>query len=205
MALKDIFTMVKADKYIADGREELIKAQEAEVEDKTYQIGEISQKTGLQKTANGWVKPKKGNAGSAKKELAKRENNPGYRPEKVYSESKPAAESKPAENDRESRINEYWRKIRKETHPVVRMAAELDRGTFDDDVIDTMGDGQSMEDLARSLISPAYEEDGYIPQEKLDSARKIIRKRYKALESEAIGDAAPRVLTGDTRIRVRKA
>jgi hypothetical protein len=38
----------------------LIKAQEAETEDKVYQIGEISQKTGLQKTANGWVKPKNG-------------------------------------------------------------------------------------------------------------------------------------------------
>ena len=34
MALKDIFTMVKADKYTADGREELIKAQEAETESK---------------------------------------------------------------------------------------------------------------------------------------------------------------------------
>lgn len=28
------------------------------VEDRTYNIGEISEKTGLQKTANGWVKPK---------------------------------------------------------------------------------------------------------------------------------------------------
>ena len=139
--LKDIFTMIKADKYTADGCEELNKAREADVEDRTYQIGEISQKTGLQKTANGWVKPKKGNAGSAKKdasgaakmtpeqkskweakaanssetiaslknfissmskpeakanphadeiveiykkELAKREKNSGYRPEKVY-------------------------------------------------------------------------------------------------------------------------
>lgn len=69
MALKDIFTMVKADRYTADGREELNKAREADVEDRTYQIGEISQKTGLQKTANGWVKPKNGKvAGSAKKE-----------------------------------------------------------------------------------------------------------------------------------------
>ena len=57
MALKNLFDMVKADKYTADGREALIKAQEAETEDKVYQIGEISQKTGLQKTANGWVKP----------------------------------------------------------------------------------------------------------------------------------------------------
>lgn len=60
MALKNLYDMVKADRYTADGREALIKAQEAETEDKVYQIGEISQKTGLQKTANGWVKPKNG-------------------------------------------------------------------------------------------------------------------------------------------------
>jgi hypothetical protein len=57
MALKNLFDMVKADRYTADGREVLIKAQKEETEDKVYQIGEISQKTGLQKTANGWVKP----------------------------------------------------------------------------------------------------------------------------------------------------
>lgn len=50
--------MAKADRYTADGREAIAKAREADVEDRTYQIGEISQKTGLQKTAEGWVKPK---------------------------------------------------------------------------------------------------------------------------------------------------
>lgn len=66
MALKDIFTMVKADRYTQDGREEIIKAQKTEVEDRTYNIGEISQKTGLMKTANGWVEPPKGKAKGAK-------------------------------------------------------------------------------------------------------------------------------------------
>lgn len=68
MALKNLFDMVKADRYTADGREELNKAQEEETEDKVYQIGEISQKTGLQKTANGWVKPKNGAAPAKKQE-----------------------------------------------------------------------------------------------------------------------------------------
>ena len=60
MALKNLFDMVKADKYTADGREAIIKAQEAATEDarRTYQIGEISEATGLQKTANGWKPPK---------------------------------------------------------------------------------------------------------------------------------------------------
>jgi hypothetical protein len=68
MALKDLYKMTKADRYTADGREALIKAQEAETEDKVYQIGEISQKTGLQKTANGWIKPKNRAAPAKKQE-----------------------------------------------------------------------------------------------------------------------------------------
>ena len=70
MALKDLFEMTKADRYTADGCEELNKAREAATEDarRTYKIGEISQATGLQKTANGWVKPKSGKAAGAKSE-----------------------------------------------------------------------------------------------------------------------------------------
>lgn len=70
MSLQNIFQMIKADRYTADGREELIKARTEETEDRTYNIGEISEKTGLQKTANGWVKPKKDGAGSAKKDAS---------------------------------------------------------------------------------------------------------------------------------------
>lgn len=59
MALNDIFTMIKADKYTQNGREELIKAQQAETEDKTYKPGEISETTGKQKQPDGsWKFPK---------------------------------------------------------------------------------------------------------------------------------------------------
>ena len=68
MALENLFEMVKADRYTQDGREAIIKAQEKETEDKVYNIGDISQKTGLQKTANGWVKPKNGKQAGAKAE-----------------------------------------------------------------------------------------------------------------------------------------
>lgn len=57
MDLKNLLEMQKADKYTQDGRDTIIKAQ---TEDKVYQLGEISQKTGLQKTAKGWVQPKNG-------------------------------------------------------------------------------------------------------------------------------------------------
>lgn len=58
---------------MAEGREAIAKAREADVEDRTYQIGEISQKTGLQKTAEGWVTPK-GKANAAIEAKGKSEN-----------------------------------------------------------------------------------------------------------------------------------
>lgn len=257
MALKDIDKIIRADRYTQDGRDEVCKALEKETEDKTYNIGEISQTTGLQKTANGWVKPKKARTGAGKnvhgaeidriyekhqnriKELkAKGYTDEQIENDKVYQQTKEdmrnvgkkesklndkwqaqrAADdprgygyeeppNKSAEEARhEQLVNEYWQSIRKAKHsPVSRVAAELERGTFDDAVINTMGDGKSMEDLARDLISPAFEDDGYIPQDKLDQARRFINRRYRMLEEKAIsGDCAPRKLTGDCKVKVRK-
>lgn len=79
MSLQNIFEMAKADRYAADGRAELDKAREADVEDRTYQIGEISAKTGLQKTANGWVKPRAESNPAASKS-----------PEESFKSTKPA-------------------------------------------------------------------------------------------------------------------
>ena len=73
MSISNLWEMAKADRYTADGREAIAKAREADVEDKTYQIGEISQKTGLQKTAEGWVTPK-GKANAAIEAKGKSEN-----------------------------------------------------------------------------------------------------------------------------------
>lgn len=232
MALKDIDKIIRADRYTQDGRDEVCKAIEKETEDKKYNIGEISQKTGLQKTANGWVEPKKAKAGAGK--TPQKENptrsysfevgsngmpKPGtgkqvqtFKTKKEAQEAlkkQNAAESKPKsveEARHEHLVNEYWQSIRKaKLSPVARVAAELDRGTFDDDVINTMGDFQSMEDLARTMISPAFEDDGDIPQDKLDLARRFIKRRYRKLEEEAIsGDCAPRKLTGDCKVKVRK-
>ena len=61
MGIKSVFDIIKSDRYTADGCAKISAAQEDLAEDKVYQIGEISQKTGLQKTAEGW-KPPKSNA-----------------------------------------------------------------------------------------------------------------------------------------------
>ncbi len=60
MSLQNLFEMVKADRYTADGCEALNKAREADVEDRKYKNGEISETTGLMKTPKGWVEPPKG-------------------------------------------------------------------------------------------------------------------------------------------------
>ena len=55
MELKSVFEIVKADRYSKEGCEKIA----AEIEDKRYKTGEISQATGLQKQPDGsWAPPK---------------------------------------------------------------------------------------------------------------------------------------------------
>jgi hypothetical protein len=56
--------------------EQMYNEAKALVEDRTYQIGEISEKTGLQKTANGWRPPKKENKSKEKNIEKKAERKP---------------------------------------------------------------------------------------------------------------------------------
>ncbi len=183
MALKDIFNMIKADRYTADGREQVIKAQEAETEDRTYQIGEISQKTGLQKTANGWVKPKKGG-------------------NKVLSE-----QSKPVESKSESR---------KSKTPESKAAEWETKGKYQ---VKKFEDEKTLNNFLKEngfveegYTTTSFSEKGAVHEEVYKKGNETlvkltgpginkptIRKKIKASE-----DSAPRVLTGDTRIRVRK-
>ena len=151
MALKDIFKMTKANRYTADGREELIKAQEAVTEDRRYNIGEISEKTGLQKTANGWVKPNKGGAGKA--------------------ENKPAAEKPKTEKKQSLKLPD-------------------EKSSFSTDV-----------NRMKKLKKEDYKQYT-IQLEKLHSKYPI--NKWKDLLNKTTQDEDPRVLTGDTRIRVRK-
>ena len=68
MALKDLIKATKADRYTADGRDQLNEALQADVEDRTYKPGDISQKTGLQKQPDGsWAPPKGSSAAKHQK------------------------------------------------------------------------------------------------------------------------------------------
>lgn len=69
MALKDIFTMIKADRYTADGCEEIKKAQEAIAEDAGLPDGTMRHRKDGDyiKQAGKWVPAKSANGGAKKK------------------------------------------------------------------------------------------------------------------------------------------
>ena len=239
MALKDLFDMVKADRYTADGREAIIKAQEAETEDKVYQIGEISQKTGLQKTANGWVKPKNGKQPGAKENgplspakrkaerIAKMQEETGKEapygrtlkgtpktpddnPLTESTQTRAAAESKPDAADQRDKIGgeikgnleaakyyfdkaqsffltdpSYKTYMSKAKEYNGKAKAQADDNGFDWEEMHNRGITQAVEEFAIQNKSKATD-------------------AYSWIKREA-GDSAPRQLTGDTRIRVKKA
>lgn len=291
MALKDIFKMTKANRYTADGREELIKAQEAVTEDRRYNIGEISEKTGLQKTANGWVKPKggaernhgteqkkrgpgaihtpgKGNFGMDKMKEAAEKGLKGQELKEFMtgskSESKPAAGSKKIDYQvtekggkfyatghqfsdgsqlhagpfgSEKELHEFMNgspyKSTAESKPAESTSSApktestpeqknmLDYFKTVKEKVNSEGKGSvPLRDFKKaSEIQMAINKyndwkagrltrrggpDGILEGEELGKALKNDIERLGLNPSDVIGDSAPRVLTGDTRIRVRK-
>ena len=280
MALKDIYTMVKADRYTQDGREVLIKAQEAETEDARQPKGIYHWKSGdYRKEGDKYVKigPGTGGAGPlnpAKKKAARAEidlkkelwsdikkregalhakgkwrnleDDPEYAQLMKQYREMDEAESKPEpgpDRDDSPERQEYERQLSaqqaqraaddprgygyeeppmepaaeskpdpmqemRSTNTPIRTAAKIiERGDLDEAITNSMGDIESIQDIARDLLSPAFDAIGEdIPNNYLQHAVDYIQRRYKGLEQRAIsGDKAPRVLTGDTRIRVRKA
>lgn len=258
MALKDIFTMVKADRYTADGREEVIKAREAEIEDarRTYQNGEISEKTGLMKTPNGWVPPKETKFGKVKQNKegqwgvqTKQGKGSDFLKHKSEKEASRALanytagyntteRSKQDPHSNEARQVKQWNKetdkIRKENRaearaehashfqslqktpgaqrgtkefdkneyidsmknsknaPVSRMAREIQRETFDDEIKSTNGDKAKIESLTEKLLSPATESGIKISAESRENAKNLVESRYRQLNvsAESKPDAA---------------
>ena len=189
MALKNLFDMAKADRYTADGREAIIKAQEAETEDVKYQNGDISQKTGLMKTPNGWVEPPKNkeiqNAGKhaesvkaaqkAKKEEARRQQRAeGEANARAFQEKVDKGEIKPAAGPSDEEIEIFKDIIR-----------EFKKNP-----------NKKNEQIMNEAKSHLMKNRGMTPEQ----LGKIGRDVY----SEKTKDSAPRQLTGDTRVKVRK-
>ena len=241
MALTNLFEMVKADRYTQDGRDKINEAQK-EVEDVRYKIGDISQKTGLRKTAEGWVDPKtgqkpkgtkkpnkndsiakkeeigeeiKGNLNAAKYYFNKAQSfsttDPSYKTymlkAKEYNDKAKvqanenafdweemhnrgitqaveqyASESNGAEN---KQSNDMMSEMRNTDTPVRTAHSIINRGDLDNAITESAGDSETMEDIARDLLSPAFESLGEIPSNYLKNATDSLQKRYKLLEGRA--------------------
>lgn len=227
MGLQNIFEMVKADRYTADGREELAKAREADVEDRTYNIGEISQKTGLQKTANGWVKPKSGVAspnGSGGEVEKFVENNKSMWQKNVEkapdgrlkelaakSESKNVAEkevAKMAKAELEKRNSES----KPSANIKVSTLMDIDNKLWDKHGIqsgDEWRDNPDKFEDYKKTVKAELEKKG-VTKLSRDMYKKLENENYHTLNRalEELGmyskDSAPRALTGDCKVRVRK-
>lgn len=228
MALKDIFTMVKADRYTQDGREEIIKAQKTEVEDRTYNIGEISQKTGLMKTANGWVEPPKGKAkgaktGSGKSPVKQSSNTEKWTKTKDYLGNERISMKTPQgglvsiyETDNPKQKNNRFRVDTGEhadyfnTMEEAKAYAEKHHGEGSESkpsapkalkLPDEKSSFQTDVNRMKKLKKEDYKQ--YTVQlEKLHSKYPI--NKWTDLLNKTTSDSAPRVLTGDCKIRIKK-
>lgn len=166
MSLNNIFQMIKADRYTADGREEIKKALTEETEDRTYNIGEISEKTGLQKTANGWVKP-----------------------EKVYSDT--PSESKPEPSKEEKR-----EVIAKQKFDSVKEGDDVTAYGFKVKIVKKYPGNNSVD--VEFKDSKGEKQISHL------SILDIDDDSFNKKETGRTGDSAPRELTGDCKIRIRK-
>lgn len=213
MALNDIFTMIKADKYTQDGREELIKAQQAETEDKTYKPGEISETTGKQKQPDGsWKFPKQAGGKNAEKKdgLTNAEGKLSERGKLAYQEHAKKISNESLEslirnkdkayvkhNDEIAEIYKEELKRRNASKPDLKkedarkqlLELEKQRRSYKDDTVENYA-GHNIRLKQASLLRQA----GFNGRADFDNY----------LKEKMPNDSAPRVLTGDSKIRIRK-
>ena len=244
MALKNLFDMAKADRYTADGREELIKAQKEETEDVKYQNGDISQKTGLMKTPNGWVEPPKGKQSAGTRHAEKRKTN---RPKAIRWDRNNLNEmrgneeyinAKAADNYYHQygldKIGEYkdskgWTVKEYQNDDGETYRAMYNGEKYVGSEYDPSGEIRSPEEKPAAAAGPTDEELEIFkdivrefkksPNKKneqiMNEAKSHLMKNRgmtpeqlgklgREVYAEKTADAAPRQLTGDTRIKVRK-
>lgn len=194
------------------------------VEDRTYNIGEISQKTGLMKTANGWVEPPKGKAPGAKAGAGKSgQINKSWSKSDVVS-SVPSGWKKAegvqtvpngyvAITNGKPRFGEGGREtkiIKQEDFEKEKASSEGPKMTpeqrkkWEDKAANSSETTASL----RNQIK-AFEKDPVTnphSKEIIDIYKKELAKRESDpnYRPEKLYDSAPRVLTGDCKVRIRK-
>ena len=192
MALNNLFDMVKADRYTADGREALIKAQNEATEDaKAKPEGSVSPDGKRIKQGGKWV-PKK----DAKQPGAKQNAAAGSKPNGSLPEQSPEEIREIGRAAREWREGQK-RDARERQAEVQKALAEQMKKEANSSDIKIRG-----MDKNQYIFNTMMER--HIPKEKAEESWNQEVERVNRLRAES-NDAAPRVLTGDTKIRVRKA
>jgi hypothetical protein len=226
MELKKIFEMTKADRYTQDGRDQIAKLQETE--DVRYKTGDISQKTGLQKQPDGSKVTMKHDgkkitsveyeAPGSKDAAPKLRELTGDCKIRIRPETKDAKVYQIGEISQKTGLQKTangWRPVKKNGAGMPLMKEEDFIGKTYKDFVTAIPRGQFM--ITRNQDNPdgSSENDftdvkngGKKITVKFDKSGKItsVKQHESPTRQYTVRstDAAPRQLTGDTRIRVKK-
>ena len=210
--------MVKADRYTADGCEELNKAREAETEDKRYNIGEISQKTGLQKTANGWRTPKgAGKAKSGAKPAGEKwkENTDSLGRKRIsmetpqggkvsiYESDNPKQKNARFRVDTGSHYNEFNTMEEAKAFAEKHYGVKNDPGESNAENKVKKIDNIDLALTVKPALKPGIRYEDLTREQKIKTYKYIVGLPENA--TVELTDSAPRILTGDCKVRIRKA
>lgn len=181
------------------------------VEDRTYNIGEISQKTGLLKTANGWVEPPKGKAPGAKTgpgttKIKKAAENGGSSNADVSLASKDVKEVvekiKPADGAEKTELSKITQFMDEEKSSL-KNAIEARESFYKNTKNPTSEQEAGLAALLRIKNKIGKQPDTGLSGEKKTISYREMGEGPLYVKKEA-SDSAPRVLTGDCKVRIRK-
>lgn len=216
MALKDIFTMIKADRYTTDGCEEIKKAQEAIAEDAGLPDGTMRHRKDGDYIKQGgkWKPAPAGKAPGVKTSPETTPKAAGSKP----AEKLPAIPTrgmsksyirgtqlmKPADSEKQ-RGEQHWAGVLSgySDTSVIEQRKKLQEtyDEFEDDI----------KDYDRRKLAPAVYAKRINQQNFLKGALKAIDDEIESRGLDPMPnfstprDSAPRVLTGDCKIRIRKS
>lgn len=237
MELKDVFTIVKADRYSDAGRAEIEDAR------RTYKPGEISEKTGLQKQSNGtWAPPKKGGNAALKGHLES-DTPQNLTITKEDEERFGKAALSGLSGPRESNTGNRTGTLSPETQKEMKLRREAMSGdpekrkalfSYEASSADDKDIEMVLSAKERGVNHPADKIEAYkaekerrigsdkqkykdamtrrdelmgkkkLSDQELSELRESNRTIQKLAKKFIAGDSAPRVLTGDCKVRVKK-
>ena len=193
MALKDIFKMIKADRYTADGCEEIKKAQEAIAEDAGLPDGSMSHRKDGDyiKQAGKWVPAKRANGGAKKADKPNPNGVVAQQKQKMETEKHEAARRDAQAPSKKTEVNTPG--LRKDVQEAIKRSSPEEIKAYIKE-LRTPGSRMSRYFDNPDLLANVYE----------DELKKATESKPANKPKVPSSDSAPRVLTGDCKVRIRK-